>query len=228
MALAFRSSSTASNVAANTTSFTISKPSGVVNGDLMVMFTQGMFQAGVVSAGWTEILAPSAGGGYASAGTYYKIAASEGASYTCARDGDTSGWPNCAMILAYTGGATSQPAASGRSLPADPVGATTSQTPALLSPVAATDLTLICYGANLIGGPPTYGSTPSLWTSRGGVVSAVSGYSVGIRVIERLGSTEQPTYTSTSAQAWNISSVALAIPVVPTTPKPGSLMPFFI
>lgn len=96
MAISFRSSSTSSNG-------TISKPPGTVDGDVMVAFV-GMSSDDTIPtpAGWTFVRRNGTNGsqGSGALATFYKIAASEGASYTF----DVSRGPNgCVIIVSYSG-----------------------------------------------------------------------------------------------------------------------------
>lgn len=73
---------------AGASSCVINKPSGVVDGDLMVAVINSTFNSGSQTmtppAGWTQIRNTDAGGGGASLNiwSYYKVANGEGASYT--------------------------------------------------------------------------------------------------------------------------------------------------
>src|SRR5690349_15475831 len=85
MALAFRSKSTAANGAAPT-SLNVTKPSGVVDGDLLIAFVTiaGDQTISSVPSGWTTVGSTTTGTatGDCTQAVYAKIAASEGSSYT--------------------------------------------------------------------------------------------------------------------------------------------------
>jgi hypothetical protein len=68
------------------TTLTINKPTGTVDGDVMVAFMQDVPAATTAPAGWT--LVGTANGAYLYQRLYYKVAASEGASYAWSWSGD--------------------------------------------------------------------------------------------------------------------------------------------
>lgn len=90
---------TFTTVALSTTNpLVINKPSGVVDGDLMVMFIFANLNAGVVSintlSGWTLIRSDTAGGAGAppTIKSYYKVASGEGSSYSWTTTGGSPTW----------------------------------------------------------------------------------------------------------------------------------------
>lgn len=85
----------------------INKPSGVVDGDLMVMFIFVNLNAGVTSvdtlSGWTLIRSSTAGGAGApvTIKSYYKVASSEGSTYSWSTTGGSPTWG--AVLVRVTG-----------------------------------------------------------------------------------------------------------------------------
>lgn len=92
---------------ANTASITMTKPTGVVDGDLMITIicSGGTAAPSSVPSGWTLIRSNDSGGSgvQTSIHSYYKVASSEGASYAWTAAATPSG----GMILRFTGQASS-------------------------------------------------------------------------------------------------------------------------
>lgn len=107
MAIAYRSSSNANNGA--TTTLVVTKPSGVIDNDVMLAFVYANDPNSAITtlAGWTKIreLSATVGNYTANHSAYYKVASSEGASYTWAFP---SGSTRASVVIsAFTGVDTS-------------------------------------------------------------------------------------------------------------------------
>lgn len=81
-------------------SVTINKPSGVVDGDLLLCLVGGNRPGGVPS-GWTELYEGSQGSTGDAVYLYYKIASGEGSDYTFPLS--SSAWSKACSIIAYRG-----------------------------------------------------------------------------------------------------------------------------
>lgn len=92
----------------NTSSVTISKPTGVANGDVMLAYCQSGNVTHSAPAGWTLVSQYQNTGSVLTSTIFYKVAASEGASYTFTDDGGDL-TPMCVQILAYRGVDTTNP-----------------------------------------------------------------------------------------------------------------------
>ena len=109
MAITFRSAATTTKTFAINNDLTVSKPSGTVDGDLMVAFITGDDGAEMFSApaGWTEIIeAKNTTGGFTRTKAYYKFASGEGASYTWI---GSDYFPMAGIIASYSGVNSSSP-----------------------------------------------------------------------------------------------------------------------
>lgn len=146
MALAFRSASTAANGAAPT-SLTVTKPTGVVDNDLLLAFVTiaGDKTISGVPTGWTTVGSVTTGTatGDCTQAVYRKIASSEGASYTWTFSG---GVDAAAAILAYSGSSTTAPVnVSHSNLMSS---STTTMTSASNTPNVADTITISSFGVN--------------------------------------------------------------------------------
>ena len=103
-AVTFESVATA---AANSNSIVVSRPTGTVDGDLLVGFVSGENDAGVLSApgGWTQIFQIDNPGNFVS-GAWYRIASSEPASLTFT---STVSHAMNAAVLRYSGADAANP-----------------------------------------------------------------------------------------------------------------------
>lgn len=121
MAIALRNATNATNGAGSSQSVNV--PTGTVNGDVMLAFINGYKSGGTTvsvpntPAGWTLLPGESTGGdksaggggaGNAALGVYYRIAASEPASYTFSNNAAGDAYLDVA-ISAYSGVDTSSP-----------------------------------------------------------------------------------------------------------------------
>lgn len=164
MSLAFRSAATAADGAAPV-SLTVSKPTGVVNGDVLVAFVVISADKSIAAApaGWTLLDSRSTGTatGDCLHAVYYKTASSEGSTYVW----DFSGGADAAAaILAYSGVSTSASInVSGSRLMSS--SSTTHTTPSVTTSSDDT-VTISAYGTNpVFNGDLTF-TTPSGLTSR--------------------------------------------------------------
>lgn len=163
MAVSFRSAATASNGAAPTL-ITVTKPSGVVDGDAMIAFVCISADKAIVAgpSGWTLLDSQVTGSatGDCRLAVYWRIAASEGASYVW----DFSGGADCAaVILAYTGVNTTAVDTYASQLM---VGSTTTHTaPSVTS--SSDTFVAMAYGVNPFYNGDTTFTTPSGLTIRG-------------------------------------------------------------
>jgi hypothetical protein len=160
-------------VALSTTNpLVIDKPSGVVDGDLMIMFIYSNLNAGVISintlSGWTLIRSDTAGGAGAppTIKAYYKVASSEGSTYSWTTTGGTPTWggilvrvsgQNATPILASNGAGTNS--ASTTSLTFADTVTPTNGYQLIFFPV----MTNVGSGTNTISGYSVVTSNPS-WT----------------------------------------------------------------
>jgi hypothetical protein len=106
MAVAFRSSA-GGNIGSSTTLTVSAAPSGVVNGDLLVLFVatnsvHTLGAGGPGAGGWTQIGSTQTHGTDTSMSCWYKIAASEPSSYTFATT-FTGAQAQSYLMLAYSG-----------------------------------------------------------------------------------------------------------------------------
>jgi hypothetical protein len=84
----------------SSTSLVIPKPAGVADGDLLVAVIMNDTNTSTPPAGWSTLRASSAGAGSAgNVGVFYKIAASEGASFAFAHSLDSAS----GIVIAYRG-----------------------------------------------------------------------------------------------------------------------------
>jgi hypothetical protein len=141
--MAYRSSNT--NHASSGTSVVVTKPSGTVDNDWLVMVISNDYNSATASvaswpSGFTEVfqLEQSADHWLSVA---IKKAASEGASYTATLNGTNGGW--CAAVLAYSGCAASQPDASGSNLGGGYSASPVSVSANAITVVAASDLIFV-------------------------------------------------------------------------------------
>lgn len=80
------------------------KPSGVVDGDLMIAvigWDNGIARTLTTLAGWTLVQTDSQSVGQTAMATYYKVASSEGASFTWTFSGSTTSWGATVRIDTY-------------------------------------------------------------------------------------------------------------------------------
>ena len=104
MAIAYVQEAHAASEGSNT--LTISKPTGTVDGHVMValIYARDLDGRPAISApaGWTEI-ATNQVHSYILDGCYYKVASSEGASYNFTKDGTTNNATMAGFIMSFSG-----------------------------------------------------------------------------------------------------------------------------
>lgn len=160
-------------VALSTTNpLVIDKPSGVVDGDLMIMFIFVNLNAGVISvntlSGWTLIRSDTSGGAGAppTIKAYYRVASSEGSSYSWTTTGGSPTWggilvrvndQNATPILTSNGAGTNTALTTSLTF-ADTV-TTTNGYQLMFFPV----MTQVGAGSNTISGYGVVTSNPT-WT----------------------------------------------------------------
>jgi hypothetical protein len=200
----------------------LSVPVGVVNGDLLFMCAAlgGGSSNGTgfnALSGWVQLeQVVSAVGFTADMTTWWKVANSEPASYTpVPRVGSGSSVLLAGAVLAYRNVVPASPirsiSSSVLNSAAGP-GSATSPAPGSLVGVTVGDVSIICYGwMDDLGGsnlPPF--TTPSGWTSRVDVSAPTSGFSPGLKVVEKAAGTDIPTISSGSNPGvWSTASTAL-------------------
>lgn len=106
MAIAYRASATASNSSSSTV--VINKPTGTVDGDVMICIINANTSSTTITppAGWTLIRSLTTPFITANASTYYKVASSEGSSYTFTL---SSSQRNSGIISSFSGADNSSP-----------------------------------------------------------------------------------------------------------------------
>ena len=216
--ISFVNASTVAGTAAGQANVVVNKPSGVVDGDVLLLAVTSTF-LGVDTppAGWTMLTAATGAYSHGTASNvydamttvWYKVASGEGASYTI---GLTTAQQTAAAIVAYRGTRLSSPVRMvGETNTNSGSATTTSPTPYMLPGVVATNLVVNFYtsGGDAAGTPSVTGPSGT-WTQRASVASSVA--SVGnasIVVADKLGATDYPTASATAAQGWGVFSVAL-------------------
>jgi hypothetical protein len=205
-------------------SVTVTCPSGVTTGNLMLFFAANSIASGYSStpSGWTKVTAPSSNSSDTGSCCWYKIATSSdvagSTTYTATPGSGTSG--TVGVILAYSGfDATKFPLASSEYGLAHTTSASTSSGSPTnpTATVQSTDLDLRVYicgqdtaSQNMTMTPPTTG-----WTSRAKVIANTSTYNTGIAVLDRIGSTDTSACTASAQCMWDIYT--LYIPAAPAT-----------
>lgn len=220
----FVAAATAVTTVTNTTSLSVNKPTGVVDGDLMIL-AAGQSRGGAVyttPAGWLPI--ELAIGGKLAGGTtgvndiagkvWYKIASGEAASYSigCTIAGSTPQEMTLA-IAAYRRPRSPAAIKLHGSSWSTALG-TTSPAPYALPQVRSDDLVVMIY---IVGGDAsgsyTVTAPSSPWTQRVSVVSAVAtDFNVGIIVVDKPAASDQPTASSSVSAAWHVAALCLKGP----------------
>ena len=192
-------------VALSTTNpLVINKPSGVVDGDLMVMFIFVNLNAGVISvdtlAGWTLIRSNTAGGGGAppTIKAYYRVASGEGSNYSWTTTGGSPTWgailvrvtdQNATPILTSNGAGTS--GASTTSLTFADTVTPTNGYQLIFFPV----MTQVSSGTNTISGYAVTTSDPT-WTEISDTNSGVTQMSLAYATRDQSTATGDSSVTS--------------------------------
>jgi hypothetical protein len=217
----FVAAATAVTTVTNTTSLSVNKPTGVVDGDLMIL-AAGQSRGGAVyttPAGWNPI--ELAIGGKLAGGTtgvndiagkvWYKIASSEAASYSigCTIAGSTPQEMTLA-IAAYRRIRNPAPIKLHGSSWSTALG-TTSPAPYALPQITLDDLVVMVYivGADA-SGIYTITAPSSPWVQRVSVVSAVAtDFNVAIIIVDKPAAADQPTASSSVSSAWHVAALCL-------------------
>lgn len=209
--IAPRSYAVGSSIASHPTSVSVSAPSGVVDGDLLVAFVAQYLGGTVASisapAGWTEIGASDAAQTDNSGKVFYKIASSEGVSYSFGCD------QLCiAHVVAFSGVDPTTPLNVALGLTSNNLSSTSLDAPSL-TPTAGVGAAVFGY-STIIQSSDTSISTPpgltkiaqSRETATGsGLVSEM----VAWKVYTSTSATGTQTATSGSARRWIGWSLAL-------------------
>lgn len=222
MAIAFRSAATAANGAAPV-SLAVTKPAGVVDGDVMVAFVTISADQSIAAApsGWTLLDSRSTGSatGDCLTAVWYRVAASEGSSYVW----DFSGGADAAAaIVAYSSVSTSAPIqVSGYRLMSS---SSVTHTAPSVSTSSDDTLTISAYGTNpVFNGDLTF-TTPSGLTAR---AEADPGAGTTNRAVLKVfdKATSSAGTTGDKATTINNSSkgVAFTVTIAPLVAAPLSL-----
>ncbi len=219
--ISFVNASTATTVAAATSSLAVNAPSGIADGDLLLLAagSSAGFSAFAPPAGWLSL---GVGAGRYSMGTtsfvsdlveqvWYKFASSEPASYTVSYT-DSAGIQEVVLVVvAYRGVRNPYPIELAAVTNSTAAAATTSVASYALPQVNADNLVVNFYGA---GGDTTGTFTmtgpSSPWNQRAQIISAVaSDFNAAITVVDKLAAGDQPTSTVSKASTFVTVSVSL-------------------
>ena len=230
--ISFRNAATAATVATGATTLTVNKPSGVVDGDLMILAAAQSRGWCTFSppAGWLPIDMATAGVGRAASGSdynnlaaqlWYKIASGEGASYAvgCTNSGSSGTQEMALTIAAYSGTRSTYPVKLHSSTYSTAVVTTSPAPPAPAMLEANADnlvVNIYMFGADATGSVSL--TEPSgTWTQRSKVTTAVaSDFNACIAVVDKLGASDQPTASVVAGGSWMVAS--LTIVGAPATP----------
>lgn len=219
--IAFINGSTASTVSTGATSLAVNAPSGIVDGDLLLLIAgqSGGFVTYSPPVGWIPI---EVGKGSYSLGTtsttndlaakvWYKIANNEAASYTVTLTTASTLQEQVLAIVAYRQLRATYPIKLHATSWSSSAAATTSPSPYSLPNILSDNLVIHVYltGGDTTGTFTVTGPT-SPWNQRAQVISAVgTDFNVGITVVDALGSTATPTASASKASTWAISTISL-------------------
>ncbi|MGH7745142.1 MAG: hypothetical protein ACREQ5_10130, partial [Candidatus Dormibacteria bacterium] len=216
--ISFRAAATAATAAHGTATITVNKPTGVVDGDLMLLAVANSsgFTANTAPAGWTSISQHLGEYNYGLSSAvsdlvgqvWYKIASSEPSSYTVTC---TTAAVISAAIVAYSGVRNPYPADLHVATASTAAASTTGVVPYTLPQVRSDNLIVNIYMA---GGDPsgtfTMTGPSSPWTQRAQIISSVaSTFNAGITVSDQLNAATQPTAATSIAAASVVFSIAL-------------------
>jgi hypothetical protein len=217
--MSFVNATTAAVASAGAASLAINKPSGVVDGDVMLLAVASSFLGvDTAPAGWIELTDMAGGYSHGTASNsydvkttfWYKVASSEGSSYTITL---TTTQVTAAAIVAYRGVRSAAPVGMiGESVTNSTGATTTSPAPYTIPNVLSSHLIINFYTSGSDTNPGTSSVTgPSgTWTQRAQVSTSVaSNPSSSITIADKLGAVDYPTATAATIQAWALLSVAL-------------------
>lgn len=241
--IAFRNASSAATTTNGATTLNINKPTGVVDGDLMILVaaqTRGVANWSP-PAGWLPIETQTGGVSQGTTSQYqnistrvwYKYASSEGASYTvgCTVTGSTP-QHYCLAIVAYSNVRSTNAIKLHGGVGMSSISLTS---PALydLMQVASDNLVVAIYttGADTTG---TYTVTPpsSPWNNRVSINNAkASEFNANIVILDKLAASDRPTASASKSSSWTTHALSLVGAPVSTGPTDAQLsgfMPFFV
>lgn len=212
----FRSASTANATHVNVagTSLVINKPTGVVNGDSLILvcnvFNVTATAAANAITGWVQVLAAASG-----MSMWVRTASSEPASYTIVIPSSQQVYDICAIELAYSGTVAELDGHNPRGFNAA-LNNLTSQALAALGddfavPITAgaSDTTLAFYAPTANGVAEGTLTGPAGWSTRA-TAKSTSANGVGLIVADKLTGNDHPTASaSTAQQAWRTLSYTI-------------------
>lgn len=223
MAPTFQSASTASSTT-SATSLVVSKPTGTVNGDLLVAVTA-VSQAPnalTFTGTWTPLYQDTPGfDGFnaidVSLKIWFRVASSEPTSYTV---GTSSAGGLSAAILRYAN-ADTVPIRMLSSVNSTTV-LTTSPTPVAVLQQQSNDVVLNCYafGTDTSVASATITPPSADWTTRANTVTTGTGFQCGLALTEKINASDFPTCTASVGSGWGVLSVVL----LGTVGSPQSMM----
>ena len=241
----FRNASSAATTTNGSTSLVVNKPTGVVDGDLMILVagqTRGV-ASWSAPAGWNRIEVQTGGVNFGISTQYqnittaiwWKIASGEGASYTvgCTVAGSTP-QHYCLAIVAYANARSTTPIELHNGVGTSTL-STTSPAPQALPPGTVTPdnlvILVIVEGGDTTG---TYTVTPpgGSWTQRVQVAnSKASEFNANITILDQLAASDLPTASSTKTGSWTVHLLSLVGVHIPPlvrrpTPAPNTVAPF--
>lgn len=203
---AFRAAATAANGAAPT-SLTVSKPTGTVDGDVMLAFIVISADRTITSvpAGWTQLASQATGTatGDCRHNVYWKVAAGEGSSYTW---GFSGGADAAGIIAAYSAISNTAPAqTSAHQLMS---GSTETMTAPSVTPTSTDTLTVFAVGVNPVYDGNTTFTTPSGLTSR---AEADPGAGTTNRAVVKVWDASTPTTAATGTKTTTLNNHAKGV-----------------
>lgn len=220
-------SSTAAASNNNTTSFVITAPSGVSDGDLLIAAVcTTLANTHTITGGWTQLFrtTPSVSNTIDATGTlWYRVAASEPASYTL---GVSPGDGMSAFILRYSGTDPSNPIriVNGGGL-LGTASSTSIAAPSVMPQVQGNELILDVYGTGSdaqVAPPDTITPPGSGWVTRAATATTyLSDFQTAIAAVEQYAAVDFPTASAVYVGGWIVFSVALVgLPVSTLLWKP--------
>lgn len=240
--IAFRNATSAATATNGATTLSINKPTGVTDGDLMILAaaqTRGVAKW-APPAGWKLIDVQTGGVNFGATTQYqniatsvwYKYASGEGASYTVGCT-VTSNTPQhyCLAIVAYS---NIRSVAAIKLHSSVGTAALSTTSPALydLPEVTADNLVVAIYttGGDTTG---TYTVTPpgSPWNNRVSINNAkATEYNGNIVILDKLAAADRPTASSTKSGSWTTHTLSLVGAPLPglTVAEKSGFMPFFM
>ncbi len=192
MTIAFRAGSTVNNTSSS--SAVLNKPAGTADGDVLIVaiaYNTGMTIS--PPAGWTHLYGQSSAQAQ-KMDTYYKVAASEGASWTWTFTGGPGG--NSGVVVGYSGCNATPVDTSAQGT--DATNPTTSLIAPTVTPTKATDM-LVCLVNSVSGASSPTFTAPTGMTLRTNVTGA-STYVIGTAELQLASSSATGTETFTVSQ----------------------------